>query len=479
MKRFASLTPTLIQCLALVSVLALTVYGCGRSVNNSVQTNGNKSGDPVPVAPPALPVDYREALRKLKQVQVTCPTGDCQPSVGMIAAMDGQNGAFLIRRCTGFLIDSQTAVTAAHCIPPEVLSGQTSCSERVQIAFPDVQNHAAERGLCLKVLSASISEAGVDYAGKDIAVLRLAEALQRPASTLSQNGLEEGAEAQIQGVKAAAANDTDGEVRTFKLLVAQNTLVLPQFDSASTPAATLAGSTVEALETATAGAPVFVDQKIRAIFTRTSGLSTGITSSSWSHLISPSIQKNKLAIATSFACATGAGLSPHSLSPDCNRDLSLNATRALWEMKHWLNASTLRRAEEMMKQTIAHWVGADSSILRWDLLTQETFYSDPSRPTRFTAVPVCFSNLETWLNRYATHNGYKKKAQVAVVFPKWQFQFFFNSKFQLEAKVSTHARPLSTAIEFSPADLKDHGKSRVLIDYRDSAPFDADLRTCP
>ena len=90
---------------------------------------------------------------QLKDFSIECPTGtSCPNYVGLVVAADDKR----TWRCSGFLIDSETLMTAEHCLPQDLKKLHQSCDGRLYFKLPKIDNQniqeEAETLECDKVI---------------------------------------------------------------------------------------------------------------------------------------------------------------------------------------------------------------------------------------------------------------------------------------------------------------------------------------
>ena len=132
---------TQITTIALVSLAMLNGCSRGNKTNNPVQ-------QPAPLAPvtpgqnsvsgepqPSGPSDGQGKPGTPNQVSLTCGalSTDCNPSVGMLAIVDGINVSY----CTAFLVSENLAMTAKSCLPNSAQKN-SSLAGIATVIFPTV-----------------------------------------------------------------------------------------------------------------------------------------------------------------------------------------------------------------------------------------------------------------------------------------------------------------------------------------------------
>lgn len=83
-----------------------------------------------------------------EQIQLSCADDQCPNFTGLVLAGQDQN----TWRCTGFLVDATTMMTAAHCLPEPLRAIDESCEGHLEFILPETSDSAQERLKCDKVI---------------------------------------------------------------------------------------------------------------------------------------------------------------------------------------------------------------------------------------------------------------------------------------------------------------------------------------
>jgi hypothetical protein len=148
--------------------------------------------------------------------EVSCPAeGDCNPSVALLVGLSAPSEP---TRCTAALIGPRTAVTAGHCVAPELLRGGTC--DGVWLGFVGAAAHSTEWIACERI--ASVSTPGVTLLSPDYAVLELTQDADRPSIPIGAGAVALGEVVQMVSVTADRFYDDVHQVRSRRCVVDDN-----------------------------------------------------------------------------------------------------------------------------------------------------------------------------------------------------------------------------------------------------------------
>lgn len=112
--------------------------------------------------------------------RIECGKDGCNKSVVLIISTPVK-GAPGVARCSGFLTDNDVVVTAAHCIPEDLLKGDGACFSRMAAVFPN-GNRLIE---CKRILFAG--ERSTDFF-PDVAAIQLMHSVTEKPLQISRDG---------------------------------------------------------------------------------------------------------------------------------------------------------------------------------------------------------------------------------------------------------------------------------------------------
>jgi hypothetical protein len=116
---------------------------------------------------------------EVDQIDFSCLNGQCPNYTGLVVA--GQ--ADLTWRCTGFLVDDLTLITAQHCLPQQLQHLEQSCEGHLEFILPETVTSAQERLQCDKVIGLN----SMEWRPYDYVVLKLKERPNRRLQTIRLN----------------------------------------------------------------------------------------------------------------------------------------------------------------------------------------------------------------------------------------------------------------------------------------------------
>lgn len=139
-----------------------------------------------------------EAVLAFHNSKIECKDlSKCPDSVGSLTtyeeniSIDPQTpSTYSVGSCSFTLVAEGTILTNRHCIPISIKHAGTSCSEAIQINFPQTQNHQSEKLECDKVVALSPKFAREDDIATDWAVLSFKGKTERQAAVVGKSGVE-------------------------------------------------------------------------------------------------------------------------------------------------------------------------------------------------------------------------------------------------------------------------------------------------
>ncbi|TFH30506.1 MAG: serine protease [Myxococcales bacterium] len=145
--------------------------------------------------------------------EVACPSGeDCNASVALLVGLSAPTKP---TRCTAALIGPRTAITAGHCVAPELFAGG-ACHD-VWLGFAGTEGRPPMWVGCERIVS--VSEPGATLLSPDYAILELAENTPRPWIPLGDGDVALGEVVQMITVTADRFYDDVHQVRSRRCVV--------------------------------------------------------------------------------------------------------------------------------------------------------------------------------------------------------------------------------------------------------------------
>ena len=218
--------------------LADFLVGCSKSSNSTLDSNPHRE-------------HFRTATETKSLIdgaQVSCENTDsarCSPSVGMLITLEKSTDIF---QCTAFLIAPNIAVTNSHCIPQDLKSTHSNCTDRMWLYFPNVGELKEQRSECSEVLFASkIQEDSTEVSdvSPDYAVLRLKQSITRPFLKLSRDGFKDQGIYQIMKMNPHNGFSIGGLIVNDQCTAIHNSHVIPHSSANESLNMTLADCTIE------------------------------------------------------------------------------------------------------------------------------------------------------------------------------------------------------------------------------------------
>ena len=153
--------------------------------------------------------------------EVTCPAhDDCNGSVALLVGLSAPSEP---TRCTAALVGPRTAVTAGHCVSPE-LTGGGAC-DGVWLGFARTDSRPSEWIGCERITS--VSTRGATLLSPDYAVLELAEDTERPSIPLGEGDVAFGEVVHMVSVTADRFYDDVHQVRSRRCVIDDNRQLSP------------------------------------------------------------------------------------------------------------------------------------------------------------------------------------------------------------------------------------------------------------
>jgi hypothetical protein len=357
---------------------------------------------------------------------VSCSSSqNCNESTGLllIAQEDGPHG------CTASLIGADILLTRSECVPEALRSANADCSGTIWIKFPAMEGLAAESEECSSVLK---STAIVDGASNqvDYAFLKLKSAPHRIPLALNFSGMNDQENFYVYKFDFAKdASPITGTMSRESCLSVQNSMILPTFNRALAPLATLSGCD---LKDGNGGAPVVDERGQLHGLIQAPAVSTIESTFLSTYLLSSSY--NAIELATNLACMTSHEALPnHSADPSCTEvetDSKSPSSNLRVRLQPELDAEKSNlQGQVVLAGLSAHvqwgegYISADASELSADLKAW-----GKSGAVGMAPVPLCIWNLSSWIQSYSDGAlGMKRSADESVTLPVSVFRLGLNA----------------------------------------------------
>jgi hypothetical protein len=408
-------------------------------------------------SPQQRTITQEDAAKLAMQAHVSCsPESDCPEPVGLVAAVFRAPG---VSYCTGFLVDSDLALTSSHCVPEELRADGASCVGRIRMVFPTTDSLAESDAGCSTVVHVSgTSPKGADPARDfNYAFLRLDRKVLRAHFPLSADGLADGAPLLLSRVKMESASLPIGEIETERCRAVQNSAVLPSFSDARSPVAAVAECRVDA---SGLGAPLVgaQDGAVHAMADFGFDGRDRMTAQYKSELGDD--QVTDFLFATNLACVSNPLAPPAALSPVCKASAPASSS-ALPSFDSLKTPALLAGARSQLGTLLSAWNADNSSRIRWKAQGPDAELAGQAFP-----VPDCWLNPPAWLNTYrkpwVEGGGFKASAAMAVSLPAWETRFSMSGDLQAAAEVIALPETAFT-VTFDPAQISRTGRSAVAL----------------
>jgi hypothetical protein len=429
--------------------LALTLVACGRDQDSSPSTDYE-----VPRVPAKNLTEAQEiALRST----VTCAnTGACDPSVALIAVTESTQ----VSQCSAFLIGPDLMATNAHCIPSDLKTAGSDCSERIWAFFPDTAAFNAERVECSQVIRTF--GPGVDTSTPDYAFIRLKQATARPVLRVTHDGFDDKSSYAIHkidpvhGVGRAVGVQRWTQCQTFR-----DTILAADFNQNVSWLATFINCDVMH---GNSGSPI-VDAagNVR-------GILQAITESSPAALFAKNLDYSfeKITLGTNLSCILNPSeFEGTPLPKGCSSLLTHSDSRAVSAKKLGLDA------QAQSEKIIDFWAIPYSKVFAWESSAMDKNSSllplglpRTESDIYLIGVPKCIQDPDTWKGDYkGRFYGYKDKAHNDITLSIYHGRMGVNAHYKLEFRVaadpSAYAR---SKLTFNPEQIIETGKGRVTLE---------------
>jgi hypothetical protein len=431
------------QGLAVLILSTVGLTGCGSGSSNS--NSGYQPDSQIPTSSP------EDALSNALRTSVFCTGAECNPSVGMLIMTDGKN----LGACTASLIGDGLAVTNTHCIPDDLKTEGSDCSNRIFIFFPDSGGRPSERADCAQVIHTT------DISSKklmpDVAFLRLKAAPSRPVLGFSGDGFEAAKIYHLAKVNPIQqGNSFAGELTHTDCRAVYATEYTPATKGPASPVIAFGDCSIEH---GNSGSPILDDLgRIHGVIqAMAGGLFGGTRYDDFDR------RAMNVGMGTNLGCVDLPGVLPeHPIASTCADGMTeAEQTEAATANK---KTATEKVGDDLVvsaRDTISKSVDA---MFEWKsatvtdrglILTQE----------RVTLFPKCIRPVKEWISSYKSIFGrVKGSASEEATMPFVSAQFGFNHDDVYTARVdASMIEQVGLKFAFDPKEAEASGSMRVTI----------------
>ncbi len=450
--------------LALSTLVGVGLASCGQV--SSKQTSS------IPGVLPAK--DLSDAQNLALQGQVTCPDPkQCNPSVAMLTYTTPSN----VKVCTAFLIAPDIAVTNSHCIPDDLKSNGSDCSDRIWLFFPAIGDIPAMQVECSQVITASPKK---EFATPDYAFLKVAQAIDRPVLPVSDAGLPDQMNVHVTRVNPTSDTLPNGVMDTTPCRVIQGSILLPEFDKDQSTLATFTDCT---LVHGNAGSPVIADDGtvralVQAVFNKK------VIETLYVQQKIPLLDGDiaQIDLGTSFACVRTPLEDPSKPFPPACAE-SQEGT-----VDPFTRALIAQQADKSLENQIQVW-GENAAVpFVWtaQMVSKNSPLLGPIQELTSSAdnpkvyaipVPSCIRDPKEWIDQYRNKwyqfwlPRYPSTAALDIALPVWEADA--GVKYDLKAgfRIQQDLLFIQAHLDFNPQDIdknqRKNGKSKIQLTVTD------------
>lgn len=392
-----------------------------------------------------------DAEQKAMSGEVSCANpSSCHPAVAMLTSLstDSQLG-----QCTAFLISPDIAVTNSHCIPTDLKTPGSACGNRIWLHFPALPDYPDLRADCAEVISASALEKEVKPV-PDYALIRLAQAVQRPPLEISREGFKDGEIYRILKVDPMSQTSAQGSMTAALCKSVHNSALVPK--SSDDRSLNMAFVDCEIVH-GNSGSPIVDSQgKVRGVIELLFNSQT--VNDSLARQKIPLLEKTapSLNAGTSLACLdlpqeTGAGVPP----AECTAIRALSDEASDSSVTRQVSGKLERNLEQAFQKIVSRLNPTfDWSIGRYDTDT-EMF---------LVPVPSCIRDVASLLDRQKSgFFSYKPQAELTLELPRFGVKTGLDRYLVPSFHVDSEASSIQVKAKYSPKALKNLGKTPIEI----------------
>ncbi len=394
-----------------------------------------------------------------KNFSLTCDqNGDACPEY-VVQVLSRQRSDEPARVCTGVLIDSQTILTSALCIP-NFLTVQSRCGRDVHVVFQDSTGQKSIACREIKALSPTSRTADPASWERDYALFDLREEVS--GLTPIDGNLEGLKHQQRAGLWYVLEETQDKSVVSLKsdCHVVHNSFVQPFATNHLAPVMALTHCDVPS----SAAGGVIIDNQLQP-----KALYSTALAQDWVDLIlnqlpfSGQTDVPHFSYIFSYNCIPFLnGVSDEKRRPGCSVNISKGTLRTA--RNNMMSASD---SVVEIQQYIRDRLGDENKYLAWGV----SFHAmDDQGVIETTIRPRCFKNHRSWINEFRSgtwpFRSYDKSAVRDHSWPEFSIDVSFNHNLQVEG-VLTEGRYTRYAFRFSPRQLDDGRFSFIDLYYND------------
>lgn len=460
----------------------LAFFGCSKGNDD----NGLSAQDQFQSQPQYLDTTSEQAKHTAMNAQVSCGSAnpaDCSPAVGMLVSYTAPKS---VGQCTAFLVGPQIVLTNSHCIPDDLKTAGSSCSDRIWIYFPELGDLPPLRAGCAQILEASTLPQVVK-ATPDYAVIRLDQPIHRTPLILNRSGFKDQDEYQIVKIDPQSTTSAIGAMTRATCKAKHNSIVVQ--DSGDDRSLNMALGDCQIVH-GNSGSPLLDSEgQVRGVIQikfEESLLGMALLKLS-TPLLDDSV--GTLSAGTNFACLnlpaevpSGSALAPECASASSNTDSKTDSSKAE------THALTLRLGQELEKE-LTQFSGELNPAFQWSLANYDHTGALPgttihSSIQRMIPVPACIKDSKLLLNGH--HHwvfGYASKAKISMTLPEVDVKIGVNRYLVPDYRLVEPKALISATLNYSPASVHEKNSSQFKLEEKDlfglsQTLFDQTLGLC-
>ncbi|MFZ4712369.1 MAG: trypsin-like serine protease [Bacteriovoracaceae bacterium] len=444
-------------------LLSLIMVGCGAKDEEPIKTSGN--------------LIIGQETDDLKDQTPICydTNKNCPSYVAKIVSM--KNGA--TTHCTGILVNSNTMMTSATCLPPALRAAGKDCSKAIHIFFPETKNFKAARYYCQSIVNVSALDDNKDPSQwqNNMALIRISDSVSRdairpvnagmPSSDVDGAGKEFAKVYDLWKVSTEIENGTTSFIKHFTCNVIKESYANPFNDHQYSANSAIgncfyrdASDDTSKEETSiydgSEGGLVLLNGKFTGMLGQLSITKEAFAALQDQGIVHPGIARRPMNFATNMSCI---GEFWNGVVPsECQSDLS---DEQLIAKRKAIATSNEASGLDEAKSKIRVLTQLDSgSHLRWE--TQFSSVKNQQMTTKH--IPLCFYKTDQWLKKefHRFILGYKTKEDTEMSIAAYTIDIKLDGLLKPRAQYKTQGT-IKYAMTIRPRDISKNKASEVNV----------------
>jgi hypothetical protein len=443
---FEIVTPSWLKvALILLSVFALS---CGKKPTNNLK----EDEDPINKVRPLVDNDFTKLV---KDQELVCNQDNCPEYLVQVYIKDDLNSS--INTCSGFVVNEDYILTSAQCIPENLSQDGIDCSSNIYSIFQKSTGQEPIECESIEKISFIAHQSEPATWPSDFALLKMSRKIESiKGLTLSDEGMEEGTDVEVWGVKRVGQQLSYVESDTCD--VVWNSYAQPFAVSARSPSITI--GSCDFPETFRGG-PVLGTSNAEVVnYSQMVGL--GVFSSRVSKELLAEIpgqimneEPLSLAYVSNIACMP-LDDNARVIHSDCSVSMGYS------ELAN-ARAELLNSFEELtvIKNFVNGQLFEEDQYFRW-----KADYEFNSEEFRYMIVPAptCFHNVDDWINDFRGTRKKWKKSTVSRQWPKWLIRTSLDPYLRVSLHLDQSEELVTYRMTFSPKLLANEERTYLDID---------------